>query len=57
MREEGGTSPLLFFGDIMKKRKPVKRNPIARALADPRFHQRIVKPKKSRKAELPKDRE
>lgn len=30
----------------MKKRKPVKRNPVARVLADQMFRKRIVKSKK-----------
>ena len=32
------------------KRLPVKRNPVARALIDPRFHQRTVAPRKGKGA-------
>lgn len=31
----------------MQKRKPVKRNPVARVLIDPRYHKRVVKTKKT----------
>ena len=32
----------------MKKRKPTKRNPIARDLRTPKFRLRVIKPKKGK---------